>query len=59
LNNVFIEAEKIADRMKDSFVTEEHLLLALIEFGDSKTKEFFSTLNITSTKVKEVIEKMR
>jgi len=59
LNTVFIEAEKLADKMKDSFVTEEHLLLSLIEFGDSKTKDFFSTLNITSNKVKEIIEKMR
>ena len=59
LNTIFIEAEKIADKMKDSFVTEEHLLLALIEFWDSKTKDFFSTLNITSNKVKEIIEKMR
>jgi len=59
LNNIFIEAEKIADRNKDQFVTEEHLLLALIDFADTKTKEFFSTLAITSPKVKEVIDKMR
>ena len=59
LNNIFIEAEKIADRNKDQFVTEEHLLLALIDFADTKTKEFFSTLGITSSKVKEVIDKMR
>ena len=59
LNNIFIEAEKIADRNKDQFVTEEHLLLALIDFADTKTKEFFSTLAITSPKVKEIIDKMR
>ncbi len=59
LNNIFIEAEKIADMNKDQFVTEEHLLLALIDFADTKTKEFFSTLGITSPKVKEVIDKMR
>jgi len=59
LNNIFIEAEKIADRNKDQFVTEEHLLLALIDFADTKTKEFFSTLGITSPKVKEIIDKMR
>ena len=59
LNNIFIEAEKIADRNKDQFITEEHLLLALIDYADTKTKEIFSTLAITSPKVKEIIDKMR
>jgi hypothetical protein len=31
----------------------------LIDFADTKTKEFFSTLAITSPKVKEIIDKMR
>jgi len=31
LQKVFLRAEKIASKMKDSYITEEHLLLALIE----------------------------
>ena len=37
-------AEKIADEMKDDFVSVEHLLLALIETADSTLKRLFSTL---------------
>ena len=59
LNNVFIEAEKLADKNKDEFVTEEHLLLALIEFSDEKIKDIFKTFDITFVKVKEVVDKMR
>ncbi len=59
LNTVLTEAENIAERNKDQYTTEEHLLLALIDFADTKTKEFFSTLAITSPKVKEIIDTMR
>jgi len=59
LNNVFIEAEKIADKNKDEFVTEEHLLLALIKYSDEKIKDIFKTFAITYDKVKEVIDNMR
>jgi len=30
LNNVFTEAENIAEKNKDGYITEEHLFLALI-----------------------------
>lgn len=59
LNTVFIEAEKIAERMKDSYTTEEHLFLAIIDFSDSKTKNILESLWITSPKIKEIVEKMR
>ncbi|PID86358.1 type VI secretion system ATPase TssH [Candidatus Gracilibacteria bacterium] len=59
LNTVFIEAEKIADRMKDEYITEEHLFLSIIDYGDTKTKEILNSLGITSPKIKEIIEKMR
>jgi len=59
LNNVFIEAEKFADRNKDQYITEEHLLVALIDFADTKIKEIFSALAIDVNKVKEIIENMR
>jgi len=59
LNNVFIEAEKIADINKDQFVTEEHLLLALIEYSDNKTKDILKTFGIEYTKIKEIIENIR
>jgi ATP-dependent Clp protease ATP-binding subunit ClpA len=37
LNNVFIEAEKIANKNKDEYITEEHLILSLIKYSDNIT----------------------
>ncbi len=34
LNNVLREAQKVADQMRDEYVSTEHLLLALAEAGD-------------------------
>lgn len=59
LNNVFLESEKIAHRMKDEYTTEEHLLLALIDYWDDKTKEVLRSLWISSPKIKEIVNKMR
>ena len=59
LNNVFSGAEKIADKNKDQFVTEEHLLLSLIEYSDSKVKEILKNLWIDYVKTNEIINKMR
>jgi len=59
LNNIFIEAEKIANKNKDQYVTEEHLLLSLIKYADNNVKDIFTTFNINYNNVKEVIDKMR
>ena len=59
LNNVFIEAEKIADKNKDQFVTEEHLLLSLIEYSDNITKDILKNLWINYVKTNEIINNMR
>ena len=59
LNNVFNEAEKIADGNKDQFITEEHLLLSLIEYSDNTTKNILKNAWIEYIKIKEIIENMR
>ncbi len=59
LNNVFIQAENIAEKNKDSYVTEEHLLLSLIEYADIRVKEIFNAFDITYDKVKKIIDNMR
>jgi len=59
LNQVFVEAEKIADRMKDQYITEEHLFLALIEYSDSKTKDILSAFGITYQNILNIVENMR
>jgi len=32
LNKTFLEAEEIAEKNKDKFITEEHLLLAMVDY---------------------------
>jgi len=59
LNNIFIEAEKIANNNKDEYITEEHLLLSLIKYSDNNVKSIFEAFNINYNSVKEVIDKMR
>lgn len=59
LNTIFIEAEKIADRNKDQFITEEHLLLALIDYSPKEIQDIFSAFSITSPKIKEIVDTMR
>jgi ATP-dependent Clp protease ATP-binding subunit ClpB len=59
LNNVFIEAEKIADNNKDQFITEEHLILALIEYSDNTTKDILKSFGIDYIKTKQIIDNMR
>ena len=59
LNNVFIQAEKIADNNKDQFVTEEHILLSLIEYSDNNTKDILKSFGIDYVKTNEIINKMR
>ena len=42
------EAEKIADSMKDDYVSVEHILLGLIAKANSRMKKLFETYGITS-----------
>lgn len=59
LNQVFIESEKLATKNKDAYITEEHLLLALIEFSDTKTRDILQAFGVTSRRAKDIIDTMR
>ena len=59
LNNIFNEAQSIAEKNKDEFATEEHLLLSIIKNGSDKIKSILSQFNITFEEVQKVIEKFR
>jgi ATP-dependent Clp protease ATP-binding subunit ClpB len=47
VDNCLNESEKIAESMKDDYVSVEHLFLALLETADPTLKELFKTYNIT------------
>lgn len=55
LQNVLSEAERISLKMKDEYITEEHLLLALL----SPLKHIFSPYAVTQKSVQEIIDSMR
>lgn len=59
LNNIFIEAEKIADKNKDEYITEEHLILSLIKYSDNKIKDILKSFWIDYNKTKQIIDNMR
>lgn len=59
LNDILREAENITNKMKDEFITEEHLILAILKVWSEKIKSIFSTLNIKYDDILKVIEKFR
>ncbi|NUJ98289.1 AAA domain-containing protein [Candidatus Gracilibacteria bacterium] len=59
LNKVLLEAENKANSMKDEYISEEHLFLALIDFGDEVTKNILKSFGVDKGKVEEIIKTMR
>jgi len=58
LSSVLSEAERISSSMKDSYITEEHLLLGLIQNAAS-LEEIFASFYVTKKSVEETIKTMR
>lgn len=56
---VLNEAGKIANQMKDDFVSVEHLLLSLESKGNSAVKEIFRAFGINQKKLLEVLKTVR
>lgn len=59
LNDILREAENIATKNKDEFITEEHLILAIIKMWSEKIKNIFSPLGMNYDDILKVIEKFR
>lgn len=59
LNDILREAENIANKNKDDFITEEHLILSLLKTGSEKIKNIFSTLGVKYDDIVKIIEKFR
>ena len=59
VDEVLVEAEKIAGRMKDEFISVEHIMLALFDKGNSQIKEILRVFNITKTEFKKVLNNIR
>ncbi len=59
LDAVFRAAEQQAGRMKDDFVSVEHLLLALIESAQGSVKNLFETYRITKEGALQALQSIR
>lgn len=59
LRQIFGEAEKIAQNLKDEYVSTEHLLLAFLEYKNDKACELLSKHKIDKNKILEALQKMR
>ena len=53
------QAERIAEQMRDDFVSVEHLFLALIETADSALKELFRAFGITKESCLKTLQTVR
>ena len=54
LNN----AEKIALKMKDEYVSVEHIMLSLLDYANSKLKEIFKTYGITKNEFLKALSRV-
>ena len=59
LDAVFTEAEAQAERMKDEYVSVEHLLLALIDKPTKGITDIFKRFGVEKNKVLSVLQEMR
>ena len=59
LNEAFTNAEKQAERMKDEYISVEHLLLALIDVPDSDVKGIFKSFNVDKNALLKALQEIR
>jgi ATP-dependent Clp protease ATP-binding subunit ClpB len=59
LNRAFAEAESAADRMKDSYISVEHLLLGMLESPNSAVKALFKTFSLDKESVLKALQQLR
>lgn len=59
LDKVFAEAEAQAERMKDEYVSVEHLLLALVEKSDSGVQSMLKSFGVEKKKLLSVLREIR
>ena len=59
LNKALNEAEQLAGKMKDDYISVEHLLLGILEYPDDAVKRMLSEQGVTSAKVLEALKKIR
>ena len=59
LDKAFIEAEKIAEQMKDEYISVEHLFLAMLAKPSSGCAGIFKSFNISKDKALKALQEIR
>ena len=59
LNKALAEAEQSADRMKDEYVSVEHIFLGILENQNKSVKEIFKRLGITKSEFLKALQQVR
>ena len=59
LNKVFIGAEKLAESLKDEYISVEHLFLGLLDSDDSRVQKIFRRFGIDKNKFLIELKKVR
>ena len=59
LNRLLTEAEKLAEGMKDEYVSVEHLFLCLFDNAEGRLKEVLSRFGVTKSAFLEQLKKVR
>ena len=59
LNQTLVAAQDTAQRMKDDFVSVEHLFLALLDTAEGSVRDLFRTYNITSDAAMKALQAIR
>jgi ATP-dependent Clp protease ATP-binding subunit ClpB len=59
LARALARAEKIADKMKDQYISVEHVLLGLLEDGEQEVKQLLSRNGLTQEKILDSLKAIR
>ncbi len=59
VDQVFVQAEEVADSMKDEFVSVEHIFLAMIDRPDPTIRELLQTYRIQREEVLQALMEVR
>ncbi len=59
LDKALTEAEKQAGKMKDDYISVEHVLLGILEYPTDNVKALFRAQNVTAVAVLEALRKIR
>lgn len=59
LNKALAEAEQSADRMKDEYVSVEHIFLGILENQNKAVNEIFKSLGITKSEFLKALQQVR